>query len=176
MLAKQRLHALATTDPLTGLANRRKLDEVLPLEFRRSQREELPLSVLLVDIDRFKQLNDAHGHLVGDEVLKTLADLLLSFAQRAGDLAVRLGGDEFLVMLPGTDSPQAAALAQDLVRQVEQAQFAAPVGQATVSVGVATLVPSSGLHNLEELLSHTDKALYKAKREGRNRVVVAALG
>ena len=176
MLAKQRLHALATTDPLTGLANRRKLDEVLPLEFRRSQREELPLSVLLVDIDRFKQLNDAHGHLVGDEVLKTLADLLLSFAQRAGDLAVRLGGDEFLVMLPGTDSPQAAALAKDLVRQVEQAQFAAPVGQATVSVGVATLVPSSGLHNLEELLSHTDKALYKAKREGRNRVVVAALG
>lgn len=132
--------------------------------------------MLLVDIDRFKQLNDAHGHLVGDEVLKTLADLLLSFAQRAGDLAVRLGGDEFLVMLPGTDSAQAAALAKDLVRQVEQAQFAAPVGQATVSVGVATLVPSSGLHNLEELLSHTDKALYKAKREGRNRVVVAALG
>lgn len=159
MLAKQRLHALATTDPLTGLANRRKLDEVLPLEFRRSQREDLPLSVLLVDIDHFKQLNDAYGHLVGDEVLKTIADLLLSFAQRAGDLAVRLGGDEFLIMVPGTDRTQAAALAKDLVAQVALTQFAVPVGQVTISVGIATLAPSSDLQTLEELLSQADKAL-----------------
>jgi diguanylate cyclase (GGDEF)-like protein/PAS domain S-box-containing protein len=110
--AKVRLEELATTDALTGLANRRKLDEVLELECRRSQRVGRHLALMLLDIDRFKQLNDTHGHQAGDAVLRRIGDILLAHTHRAGDLAARFGGEEFVLLLPGADPRQAAALAE----------------------------------------------------------------
>lgn len=168
--AKQRLQQLATTDALTGLANRRKLDEVLALEFRRAQREGQPLALLVLDIDCFKQLNDAHGHQAGDAVLRTLGSLLAGFPQRAGDLAARLGGEEFVLLLQATDEPQGAAVAE----RVRQAVADAPCahGPVTVSIGVAASGAPGG--SAEALLALADKALYTAKRGGRNRVARAS--
>ncbi|KQP35496.1 diguanylate cyclase [Pseudorhodoferax sp. Leaf274] len=172
--AQCRLQALATTDPLTGLANRRKLDEVLQLEFRRVQRGAAPLSLLLVDIDHFKQFNDTHGHHVGDEVLQRVAAEMTRLAQRAGDLAARLGGEEFVLLLPGAGAEEAALLAQALRRQVGALDLGtAAAGRITVSVGVATVDAALQLSEPGELLRRADAALYRAKREGRNRVVTA---
>lgn len=171
--AKQRLLAMATTDPLTGLANRRKLDDVLSLEFRRSLRDGLPLSVILLDIDHFKKLNDSYGHLVGDDVLRLVATVLQSYMKRAGDLAVRIGGEEFVIVLPGTDRPQAAWVADEIVHAVARTAFAPPVGTVTISAGVATLGVASTALSPEELLAQADRALYSAKRAGRNRSQVA---
>lgn len=171
--AKVRLEELATTDALTGLANRRKLDEVLALECRRSQREGRHLALLLLDIDRFKRLNDTQGHQVGDEVLRRLGGILLAHAHRAGDLAARFGGEEFVLLLPGTERAQAASLAEKVRHAVETADFEPPgVGHLTLSVGVASVKDIKVGTTPEALVRAADEALYAAKREGRNRVVV----
>ncbi len=171
LAAQQRLQELALTDTLTGLANRRRLDEALANEVRRARREGHPLALLLLDIDWFKQLNDTHGHPAGDAVLRALGQLLGRFAQRAGDLAARFGGEEFVVLMANADATQAAAMAERIRRAVESS-VADPAGApVTVSIGVATTGPSS---TGELLVRQADAALYHAKREGRNRVVVNA--
>ncbi|GHD03462.1 hypothetical protein GCM10007320_63560 [Pseudorhodoferax aquiterrae] len=171
--AKHRLLELAMTDGLTGLANRRKLDEALELEFRRSQREGVPLAVMILDIDHFKMLNDAHGHQVGDAVLKRMAEILTTFPNRAGDLAARMGGEEFVLLLPGANYQQALSMAERVRETVQHTAFDPPVNvSVTVSIGVAA-VDSHATDSGEQLVSLADGALYVAKRSGRNRVVSA---
>lgn len=141
--AQVRLQQLATTDPLTGLANRRKFDEAFLTEFRRTERGGPPLSVLVIDIDHFKRFNDQHGHHFGDEVLKVVGAELALFAQRAGDLAVRLGGEEFVVLLPGADACSAMVLADQLLSRVRMLRVTgAPTEELTISVGAATYAAS----------------------------------
>jgi len=172
LASKQQLQELAATDALTGLANRRRLTETLERELRRAQRDKRPLALVLLDIDRFKDLNDTHGHPAGDAVLRELGALLNQFAQRGSDLAARWGGEEFVLLLSNTDARQAQAMAERLRSQV-QSSIADPAGQpVTVSLGVATTT-AQATGTQEQLIAQADAALYRAKREGRNRVVTS---
>ncbi len=171
-----RLESLAVTDALTGLANRRRFDEVLEAEWRRAQRSGATLSLLMVDVDHFKHLNDTYGHPFGDEVLKRLGGVLANRVQRAGSLVARYGGEEFAVLLPGTDAREAWELAesirqmvQDLVHQDERT---GPVG-ATVSIGVACARDLALHAPSATLVDMADRALYQAKGAGRNHVTCA---
>ncbi|GHC98451.1 hypothetical protein GCM10007320_54170 [Pseudorhodoferax aquiterrae] len=169
----QRMAALVTTDALTGLANRRKLEQALAAEWRRAQREGGALSVLVLDIDHFKTLNDTYGHPFGDAVLRSFGPMLDSFTHRAGDLAARLGGEEFVLLLPLTDERQALAVAEKLRSAVEQARFGGTREVAiTVSIGVATS-DGHAFKGAGAMVAAADEALYAAKRGGRNRVVAA---
>lgn len=168
---QSQLKEQANRDPLTGLYNRRYLDSTMERELARCGREGRPLSLMLIDIDRFKQINDTYGHQAGDEVLKTLAAMLDEQA-RAADVVCRYGGEEFLLLLPGM--PQ--AIAQERAELHRAAFGAATIQfgelriQAALSVGIATY-PSHGTSQ-QELVGCADQALYRAKTEGRNRVVV----
>ncbi|RCW70345.1 PAS domain S-box-containing protein/diguanylate cyclase (GGDEF)-like protein [Pseudorhodoferax soli] len=172
--AQAELKALATTDALTGLANRRKLDEVFGLEFRRALREGMPLTVLVLDIDHFKRFNDVHGHQQGDNVLRSVGAVLQKFAERAGDLAVRLGGEEFVLVLPATEKARAVGLATKILEEVRAVAVGGAPGQVTASIGVATLYQSSPVESADALLELADRALYAAKHGGRNRFVEAS--
>jgi diguanylate cyclase (GGDEF)-like protein len=159
-------------DALTGLYNRRQMDSSFADLFTKARRQDLPLSVLLIDIDHFKKLNDIHGHAVGDEALKLLAGLLQDMF-RGSDLACRYGGEEFVVLLPGADLQVAASRAEELRHRCEEMKLIAQ-GQPisfTLSIGVAAL--NSGVSQPDELLKRADDALYTAKHQGRNRVEVA---
>lgn len=172
--ANQRLAQLATTDALTGLANRRRLDELLTLECRRTQRDGRPVTLMMLDIDHFKALNDRHGHPAGDEVLRRLGTLLAAQVHRAGDLAARFGGEEFAILLPGLDAAEAQAMAERVRQAFGADGFAPPtIGPVTLSIGVASLGAPRSHGSPETLIAQADAALYAAKREGRNRVVVA---
>ena len=161
----------ANRDPLTGLYNRRYLDSTLERELARCKREGQPLSLMLIDIDHFKQINDTYGHQAGDEVIKYLADMLSSQA-RAADVACRFGGEEFLLLLP--NMPQNNA--QEKAEQWRSAFAETTIAfgefrmQVTLSCGIATY-PSHGT-SPAELIRCADRALYRAKKKGRNRVVV----
>jgi diguanylate cyclase (GGDEF)-like protein len=169
-----RLETENRTDPLTGMYNRRFLERRLKQEAARASRYDLPLSVLLLDIDHFKAINDTHGHAVGDAVLERLGRVTEAVL-RDSDIAARYGGDEILVVLPNTRGPDAARLAERLRHDIEHAEFAprresdgGPSIRMTVSVGVAS---RSGPGRGEAaLLKDADDALYVAKQEGRNRV------
>ena len=165
---------LSLTDSLTGLANRRRFDEVLAREWRRTQRTSTPLALLIVDADHFKQLNDRFGHAYGDEALKMLAEVVTSCIRRPGDTASRIGGEEFAVILPDTDETGATNVADQICRKVDSTPFLTPEGlngRLTVSIGVAAIVPDSVLTN-EHLFAAADLALYRAKEGGRNRVAL----
>lgn len=165
----------ATTDPLTGLANRRRLDEVLEREWTRCRHEGLTLAVLALDIDRFKQLNDLHGHQAGDACLVTVAAAIRRGCTRAGSVACRWGGDEFLVILPATESAVAESMAHDLLEAVRTSNSAAPHDTPlTVSIGIAAATPTF-TGSPDELISAADRALYEAKRRGPGQAMVAAL-
>jgi diguanylate cyclase (GGDEF)-like protein len=153
----------ARIDALTGLANRRALEEVLAAEISRAQRFEHRLAIVLLDLDRFKEINDSFGHAAGDVMLRTVSHLLSSLA-RQGDTVARWGGEEFVAVLPETDLPGARRFAERLRRTIE----AHPVGEmrTTASCGVATMLPED---NVEALLEAADGALYRAKANGRNR-------
>jgi len=173
------MELLAATDSLTGLANRRRLDDLLRAEWRRAAREQLPLSLALLDADRFKLFNDRYGHPAGDECLRGIARALQAAARRPADLPARHGGEEFVMLLPATD-PDGAALVGERIRALVEAdgrlhESNPPRGVVTVSVGVATAFPwaEGGIDSPDALLSAADSALYAAKSEGRNRVVVA---
>jgi diguanylate cyclase (GGDEF)-like protein len=161
------LERLATVDELTGLRNRRWLDDAFARQLARAARTEQPLSVLMIDIDRFKQLNDANGHAFGDAVLRRVAQALAS-GLRPQDLAARYGGEEFSVLLPGLDSDHAARIAERLRHAVEVGGEAGGL-PVTISIGVAA---RQGSETLDTLLQRADKALYRAKESGRNRVAV----
>lgn len=168
-----RLETLSVTDALTGLANRRRFDEVLEAEWRRAQRSGTTLALLMMDVDHFKHLNDTHGHPFGDEVLKKVACVLAERVQRSGSLVARYGGEEFAVLLPGTDAQAARELAES-IRQVVQDQThgnerTGPVG-ATISIGVACASDVAFNASSAMLVDMADRALYEAKRRGRNQV------
>ncbi|MBB3138037.1 two-component system cell cycle response regulator [Rhizobium pisi] len=166
---------LAVTDPLTGLYNRRYLDNHLNVLFNRSMARGRPLSVLITDIDRFKQVNDTYGHDGGDEVLREFANRVRSTI-RGADLACRYGGEEFVVVMPDTSPEVAATVAERLRAAVESTSFALKhSGQAlsvTASFGIASRIAS--VLTPDQLMKQADLALYEAKNTGRNRVVAAA--
>lgn len=177
--ANRLLETLALHDPLTGVPNRRQLDSARKAEWSRCRRLGLPLAEIAFDIDRFKDYNDALGHLAGDDCLRRVAGALTSVAgRRAGDLLARAGGDEFVALLPATGPEEALALAERACQQVAALGIRHAVSEAgsvvTVSAGVAALVLREG--DTEGLTSAADAALYEAKRLGRNRAELAAAG
>ncbi len=175
-LAELEVQQLSLTDRLTGLANRRHFDAFLDQTWDRHMRHGLPLSLILLDVDHFKRLNDTHGHLTGDACLASLARLLSRHVRRAGDLAARYGGEEMALILPGIGEHDAAAQAEIIRREIEglggQVDAALDLPALTASFGVATTIPRRGSH-AHSLIAAADRALYQAKREGRNRVRVA---
>ena len=171
--AEQELAQLAATDALTGLANRRTLDQVLRHEWFRAQRSGQPLSLLMIDADHFKAFNDRHGHQAGDDALRSVAKVISDNVRRPADLVARYGGEEFSVILAETDSQGAQQIAEHIRATVEQLPLVAGAeSPITVSIGISTWTTSAEI-SLEQLLFAADKALYQAKESGRNRVVAA---
>lgn len=178
-LADQQLHdayiaveALAETDALTRLANRRRFDHVLTNEWRRSMRDRTPLSLLMMDADYFKSYNDTYGHTRGDSALKQIAEAAQDVVNRPGDLVARFGGEEFAVILPHTDNDGALQLARDICQGLCSRRLphsGTLAGVLTLSVGCATMVAGFGQHSVN-LIELADQALYTAKRNGRNQV------
>jgi two-component system, cell cycle response regulator len=165
---------MAVTDSLTGLSNRRYLDTHLKMLFDRAILRQMPLSICLVDIDRFKQVNDTYGHEAGDDVLREFSTRIRAMV-RGADLACRYGGEEFIVVMPNTPLDVAGKVAERLREMVEKTPFCLRSGvdiTVTASLGLASL--SNDMHTPEQLLREADRALYQAKHEGRNRVVSAA--
>jgi two-component system chemotaxis family response regulator WspR len=167
------LQQLSTVDGLTGLANRRRFDEVLEQECRRARRESSPLALIMADVDFFKKYNDSYGHQGGDECLRRVASVLSQAARRPADLAARYGGEEFALVLPHTTLEGAATVAEALragvaaLNILHESSTAAPY--VTLSVGVAVAEPDSPDLDPDKLIEHADAALYDAKRSGRNR-------
>jgi len=176
---RERLKLDGLTDPLTGISNRRFFVRRLAEEVERWARQSSPLICMMVDVDFFKQVNDQYGHQVGDRVLRQIASLL-GQDLRGSDVLARYGGEEFVLLLPGTNMPQGAAIAERLRSRVEHCAFVIPEGidlGITVSVGLACLQPGSEDYGTDPsawLISKVDAALYQAKESGRNRVVQAA--
>ncbi len=173
-LANAQLHELIHTDGLTGVHNRRHLDEMLLLESQRASRSGKPLGILLIDIDHFKRVNDEHGHAVGDECLKQVARAIRQHAKRSIDLVARYGGEEFCAVMPGIDAREAMLIAERLREQVASTPFEVDGRRmgVTVSLGVCCRVPSSA-EDAHLMLKQADAALYASKRGGRNRVTAA---
>jgi diguanylate cyclase (GGDEF)-like protein len=174
--ANRELKRLVNLDGLTQLANRRCFDEQLEQEWRRLMRDQQPLSLILCDIDFFKQFNDTYGHPAGDECLRQVAAVLQSCVKRPADLAARYGGEEFAIILPATPQSGAIELAQRIqaeILQLQQVHATSSVSPyLTLSLGIATFVPQ-GDRSSNHLISETDQALYQAKQAGRNRFAVA---
>ena len=170
------LVAQANTDGLTGLANRRRFDELLDREWRRAGREANALSVVMIDVDRFKSFNDMLGHQQGDLCLRSVADVVARFARRPGDLVARYGGEEIVVLLPGTPAAGAREIAWAICAAIQAAQLGhagnPPFGIVTASLGVATCLPRLAEDDggPQSLVAAADAALYEAKRGGRNTI------
>jgi len=176
-LANAELQKLAALDSLTGIANRRRFDEALHIEWQRGWRQHTPLALLLCDVDSFKQYNDTFGHPAGDLCLKKTAGILTGQLKRPADLAARYGGEEFAILLPATDLAGARQLAEACRAQLEHLALPHPqaqggAGRVTMSIGVACMVPNEN-NSMEQLVAAADKALYEAKRGGRNMIVAA---
>ncbi len=170
METNRRLELLSITDGLTKLHNHRHFQDELARAFEESQRYNRPLSLAMIDIDFFKKVNDTHGHAVGDEVLKAVARLYKD-SVRSTDLVARYGGEEFAVLMPETELPDGCAFAEKIRALIESTPIQTQAGaiRATVSVGVAS-VPQPRIRNPKELIIAADKALYRAKKNGRNQV------
>jgi diguanylate cyclase len=169
------LKELSITDSLTGVFNRRYFEKTFADELSQAHRHQHPLSVVVLDLDHFKQINDVHGHLAGDECLKLVAGVLRQRLARPGDIVARYGGEEFVVLLPATSQEDATAVADQLRLSIEKLDFLA-AGQRislTASFGVAGWVPAQG-ERYERLIAAADTALYQAKNRGRNCTVAAA--
>lgn len=176
--ARAAISKIAKTDALTGLPNRREFDDVAGREWRRALRERTPLSVLLIDADCFKQVNDRFGHAEGDRVLRELADRIRTNLLRPADFAARYGGEEFAVILPNTDA-NGAMMVAEAIRSAVSAwrERAGAIGndrEVTVSIGVSSIVPLS-VFSFNQLVTGADQALYKAKEGGRNRSQLAEM-
>jgi diguanylate cyclase (GGDEF)-like protein len=172
---RERLRQQAIRDILTGVFNRRYMEETLERELRRAERNKSPMGVIMLDIDHFKDYNDLFGHAGGDALLHELGGMLKK-SIRGADIASRYGGEEFLVVLPDTTLEITGKRAEDLrqaARELQVYYLDKPLGKITISLGVASF-PEHG-RTIEEILKSADTALYRAKKEGRDRVVVAAL-
>jgi diguanylate cyclase (GGDEF)-like protein len=174
--ANQDLQRLSYVDGLTGVANRRHFEVALDLEWRRASRAGTPLSLIMVDADFFKPFNDAYGHQRGDDCLVLIAGTIRNALNRPGDMIARYGGDEFIILIPGTDAEGAAALAEVMRDRVETMEIAHDGSLddkvMTISLGVVTGYPTRGL-TPGELVGAADEALYRAKDEGRNRLIIS---
>jgi two-component system cell cycle response regulator len=172
MADNARLEQLAQTDPLTQLLNRRALTERISAEMERALRYDATLALLMIDLDHFKKVNDNYGHLVGDDVLRDVGQLLLETI-RGSDIVARYGGEEFLMLLPETDDTGAQAFAERIREAVQLHPFNGGAGGTalalTTSIGVA-VYPAARIESVEDLLARADAALYRAKADGRNRV------
>ena len=169
------MRAESLTDPLTGVANRKHVNEVLATSVKQAAQTGLPLSLLMVDVDHFKMFNDVHGHLTGDIVLQLIAQTLRQNLKGV-DLVARYGGEEFVVVLPNTNLVHAAAVGDKLramvgASEVVKRSTGENLGRVTVSIGAAELAPGG---SPQSLIAAADACLYRAKREGRNRVSVEA--
>jgi diguanylate cyclase (GGDEF)-like protein/PAS domain S-box-containing protein len=167
------LQALAFVDGLTGIANRRRFDEALQVEWRQGKREGATLGLLMIDIDHFKAYNDSYGHQAGDVCLREVAQALQGLATRPRDLLARYGGEELVCLLPGTSEQACLALAEEMRAAIESLRIAharSPVSEVvTASIGVAALAPREAA-DPDQLLRAADAALYRAKAAGRNRI------
>ncbi|HEY0794756.1 MAG TPA: diguanylate cyclase [Acidisarcina sp.] len=172
--ANSKLNVLAVHDGLTGIHNRRYFDEIVAVELKRAARARTSISLLMIDVDHFKKLNDRYGHLLGDDALRSIAQGLKVTALRVEDTVARYGGEEFAVLLPGADAKGAFKIAETLRVAVERLHIRnedSPIGAfATVSIGIDTRIPETG--DLPDVMvAAADLALYRAKTQGRNRVV-----
>jgi diguanylate cyclase (GGDEF)-like protein len=169
--ANQELQEKNTLDELTGLYNRRFYDQKILAEYRRSRRNLTPLSLVVIDIDHFKQVNDTYGHLAGDECLVAVAACIKQCLRRSADISCRYGGEEFCLILPETDSKGAIALAEELRESIETCQISYNniVIKLTISCGISTYLQQKNVKP-EHIFAVADKALYKAKNNGRNQV------
>lgn len=169
------LRGLAYIDGLTGIPNRRRLNEYLGDEFKRAKRNRTPLSVIMVDVDYFKQYNDTYSHSAGDFCLQRVANAIKATLRRPADLVARYGGEEFSIILPDTPENPAISLGEDIRKQIESLDILHETSEVarhvTVSMGIAGVPPDSKISD-SELLIQADTALYQAKKNGRNRVVL----
>jgi diguanylate cyclase (GGDEF)-like protein len=166
-----KLDELSNTDALTGLANRRYLDEILDQEWQQALLNQNQLTVMMIDIDYFKGYNDTMGHLAGDDCLRKIACLINDVTNRRGEFSARYGGEEFILLYPNMDSKSAEIQAQKLLFDVANAQIQYPAaegGLITFSIGVSSCMPSQHI-TATQLIREADIALYKAKSKGRNR-------
>tara|TARA_R110001583_G_scaffold7158_7_gene35713 strand:- start:16026 stop:16775 length:750 start_codon:yes stop_codon:yes gene_type:complete len=171
--ANRELEQKNTLDELTGLFNRRYYDQKIIAEYRRSKRNLTPLSLIIIDIDHFKTVNDSYGHLAGDQCLVWLSNHLKESLKRSTDMAFRYGGEEFCIILPDTDENGAIALAEALRKNIEQQictynDIEIPL---TISSGIFTYIQQNDVQP-EQIFSRADKALYEAKNQGRNQTQV----
>jgi diguanylate cyclase (GGDEF)-like protein len=174
-VSNRKLAALSATDGLTGIANRRTFDAALAREWARATRRGEHLAVAMLDVDFFKLYNDHYGHQAGDDCLRTVAHIMASRVQRAGDVVARYGGEEFAFIAPATDGPSALRMAEEIRAEIEVLALQhvkSPLLQLTVSVGVAALKPVPDMR-ADTLLRAADQALYRAKKFGRNRALLA---
>lgn len=174
--ANEQLEQLSITDSLTGLLNRRKFDEISSLQWDISQQHAIPVSIIMLDIDLFKQYNDHFGHQVGDECLLQITKAISKSLRSSTDYAARYGGDEFIIILSHTGLEQAYHIAERLRKSIEELRI--PMGNeneyVTVSIGICGTIPVAD-HNVLELISAADRALYQAKSQNRNNSVVCKL-
>ena len=172
--ANRMLASLSLEDALTGLKNRRYFDTHFDNEWRRAQREHTPLALIMVDIDHFKQVNDTYGHQAGDHSLQLIAGIFTKVVRRPGDIICRYGGEEFALLLPGTTLDNAVDLAEDILQRLRDANldYRHHSISVTASMGVAAVRPSER-NQPEDLLRAADMAMYRAKEEGRDRLVIA---
>jgi diguanylate cyclase (GGDEF)-like protein len=170
--ANKELQEKNTLDELTGLYNRRFYDQKILAEYRRSRRNLTPLSLVIIDIDHFKTVNDNYGHLAGDECLVAVSACIKQCMRRSADISCRYGGEEFCLILPETDSKGALAHAEELRRSIEACQISynGSVIKLTISCGISTYQQQKNVQP-EHIFSSADKALYQAKHKGRNQVV-----
>ncbi len=172
----QKLEQISNTDTLTNLANRRHFDETLAKEISRHSRQSIPLALIICDIDYFKQYNDTYGHQQGDKCLRQVANSIKKTSARGEDLVARYGGEEFAVILPNTNEEQASKIAEKIRARVHDLDLSHKTSEVSdhvsVSLGFACVIPDSGT-TMSDLIEDADRALYRAKREGRNRVRAA---
>lgn len=170
--ANMELERISMIDKLTNLYNRRYFDTYFERAWKIAKRDSLPLALIMIDIDKFKNFNDTYGHLAGDKCLESIANQIKKIVKRPGDFVARFGGEEFIVLLPNTPIGGAIILAEEIREEVENLRnhYEGIETRVTISLGVAVIIPDSST-NPDDLISAADKALYKAKETGRNRVV-----
>lgn len=174
--ANLKLERLSQIDSLTGIFNRFVFDGTIKAEWDRCKRHFAPLSLIMIDIDLFKEFNDNYGHLAGDECIRRIAGVLSSCARRSSDTVARYGGEEFAIILPHMDKESALELAEQMRRKIEELaiphEYSSISEYITISLGVCTTIPSERM-SVEEFIGDADKALYEVKKSGRNNVIVA---